>query len=68
MQGHVVEPGERPLQGPPQPEIDLDDVDEADAGREVGREDPLPPADLQDDVLGRQLRGPLDDPEDVGVA
>ena len=47
--------------------VDLDDVDVRGARRQVLAEDAEPAADLEHDVVGAELRGALDDPEDVRV-
>src|SRR2546423_4087584 len=47
--------------------VELDYVHVRDPGGEVLGEDAEPAADLQDDVLGSELREPPDDVEDVRV-
>ena len=47
--------------------VQLDDMQEARARREALGQDPLPAADLEDDIVGRELRQPLDHVEDVAV-
>ncbi len=67
VQGRVVERGERVLEGGHERAVELDDVDVGAPRREVLAEYAEPAPDLEHDVGGIELRGALDDPEDVRV-
>jgi len=58
---------ERVLQRGHECAIDLDDVHVGGVRRQVLAEDAQPAADLEDHVIAAEVRGALDDPEDVRV-
>ena len=67
VQRRVAMRRERVAQRGLQRAVDLDDVRVRGALREMLGQHAEPAADLQRDVLGRQLRRAFDDPQDVGV-